>query len=99
MTPDPPRDWCASSASSGARGDRLRLTASSVGARRANVLFDATGGERTVPLVATILPTSEIEVEPGHGERRLVPDDRRGGRRVPGPRAGVGSLHLIRAGT
>jgi aminoglycoside phosphotransferase (APT) family kinase protein len=38
--------------------------ASTAGARRANVLFDADDGDRSRPLVATILPTSEIELNP-----------------------------------
>lgn len=37
---------------------------SSAGARRGNVLFDAEDGTRTLRLVATILPTSEIEINP-----------------------------------
>ncbi|HEY8524947.1 MAG TPA: phosphotransferase family protein [Acidimicrobiales bacterium] len=37
---------------------------SSAGARRANVLFDAEGPGRTLRLVATILPTAEIEINP-----------------------------------
>lgn len=41
-----------------------RLNASSAGARRANVAFDASDGGNTVALVATILPTSEIELNP-----------------------------------
>ena len=40
------------------------VASSSAGARRANVLFDASDGERTRHLVATILPTSEIEINP-----------------------------------
>ena len=40
------------------------LASSSAGARRANVLFDASDGEATLRLVATILPTSEIEINP-----------------------------------
>lgn len=41
-----------------------KLTASSAGARRANVLFDAEGPDRALRLVATILPTAEIEINP-----------------------------------
>ncbi len=40
------------------------VAASSAGARRGNVLFDASDGDRTLHLVATILPTSEIELNP-----------------------------------
>lgn len=40
------------------------LRASSAGARRANLLFDAHVAGRTLALVATILPTSEIEQNP-----------------------------------
>ena len=40
------------------------LVASSAGARRGNILFDAQDGDRTLGLVATILPTSEIEINP-----------------------------------
>ena len=40
------------------------LAQSSAGARRANVLFDAHDGERLLRLVATVLPTSEIEINP-----------------------------------
>ena len=40
------------------------ISVSSAGARRANVLFDATGPSRTLHLVATILPTAEIQINP-----------------------------------
>jgi aminoglycoside phosphotransferase (APT) family kinase protein len=40
------------------------LAQSSAGARRGNILFDADDGERTLRLVATVLPTSEIEINP-----------------------------------
>ncbi|MGH9214220.1 MAG: phosphotransferase family protein [Acidimicrobiales bacterium] len=40
------------------------VAASSAGARRANVLFDAQGPRRTLRLVATILPTAEIQINP-----------------------------------
>jgi aminoglycoside phosphotransferase (APT) family kinase protein len=40
------------------------LAASSAGARRGNVLFDAEGAGRTLSLVATILPTAAIELNP-----------------------------------
>ena len=40
------------------------LVASSAGARRGNILFDAHDGDRTLGLVATIIPTSEIEINP-----------------------------------
>lgn len=40
------------------------LNQSSAGARRHNILFDAHDGDRTLHLVATILPTSEIEINP-----------------------------------
>ncbi len=40
------------------------LTSSSAGARRGNVLFNAHDGERTLRLAATIVPTSEIELNP-----------------------------------
>jgi aminoglycoside phosphotransferase (APT) family kinase protein len=40
------------------------LSVSSAGARRGNVLFDAVAEDRTVGLVATILPTSEIMINP-----------------------------------
>ena len=40
------------------------LVASSAGARRGNILFDAHDGDRTLALVATIIPTSDIEINP-----------------------------------
>ena len=40
------------------------LAASSAGARRGNVLFDAEGPGRTLRLAATILPTAAIELNP-----------------------------------
>jgi aminoglycoside phosphotransferase (APT) family kinase protein len=40
------------------------LAQSSAGARRGNILFDADDGERTLHLVATVLPTSEIQINP-----------------------------------
>jgi aminoglycoside phosphotransferase (APT) family kinase protein len=40
------------------------LAASSAGARRGNVLFDANGPSRSLRLVATILPTAAIEINP-----------------------------------
>ncbi len=40
------------------------VSASSAGARRANVAFDADDGDRQLGLVATILPTSAIELSP-----------------------------------
>lgn len=40
------------------------LASSSAGARRGNILFDADDGQRALRLVATILPTSEIEINP-----------------------------------
>ena len=40
------------------------VSASSAGARRANVSFDADDGEHRLDLVATILPTSAIELSP-----------------------------------
>jgi aminoglycoside phosphotransferase (APT) family kinase protein len=40
------------------------LVASSAGARRGNILFDAQDGDRTLGLVATIIPTSDIEISP-----------------------------------
>jgi aminoglycoside phosphotransferase (APT) family kinase protein len=40
------------------------LTASSAGARRTNVLFDAETPSRMLRLVATILPTAEIQLNP-----------------------------------
>ncbi len=40
------------------------LHQSSAGARRRNILFDAHDGDSTLHLVATILPTSEIELNP-----------------------------------
>lgn len=40
------------------------MKASSAGARRGNILFDATSGEKTLHLVATILPTAEIQINP-----------------------------------
>jgi aminoglycoside phosphotransferase (APT) family kinase protein len=40
------------------------LAASSAGARRGNVLFDAEGPGRSLRLVATILPTAAIEINP-----------------------------------
>jgi aminoglycoside phosphotransferase (APT) family kinase protein len=41
-----------------------KLAVSSAGARRANVLFDAESPERVLRLVATILPTAEIQLNP-----------------------------------
>jgi aminoglycoside phosphotransferase (APT) family kinase protein len=57
------------------------LTASSAGARRGNLLFDAERPCRTLRLVATILPTAAIEINPitaeaavrGLAERHGVP--------------------------
>ena len=40
------------------------LMASSAGARRGNILFDAQDGDRTLGLVATIIPTTDIEINP-----------------------------------
>ena len=40
------------------------VRASSAGARRGNVLFDATSEKQTLRLVATILPTADIEINP-----------------------------------
>lgn len=40
------------------------ISISSAGARRGNVLFDAADGDTTLGLVATILPTAEIEINP-----------------------------------
>ena len=40
------------------------VSTSSAGARRGNVLFDASDGRRTLGLVATILPTSAIQINP-----------------------------------
>ncbi|HSS11401.1 MAG TPA: hypothetical protein VLL25_16055, partial [Acidimicrobiales bacterium] len=40
------------------------LLSSSAGARRSNVLFDADDGDQTWHLVATIIPTSEIQLNP-----------------------------------
>lgn len=40
------------------------LRVSSAGARRGNVLFDAVAGDRRSGLVATILPTAEIQINP-----------------------------------
>jgi aminoglycoside phosphotransferase (APT) family kinase protein len=47
------------------------LASSSAGARRANVLFDAHDGDETIGLVATIIPTSEIEINPITAEAAL----------------------------
>lgn len=44
------------------------LTASSTGARRANVAFDADDGERTLSLVATIVPSASIQLNPVEAE-------------------------------
>jgi len=53
------------------------LNASSAGARRANVLFDATSAHSTLHLVATILPTAEIQINPITAEAgvRMVAED------------------------
>ncbi len=40
------------------------VNVSSAGARRGNVLFDATSNHSTLHLVATILPTAEIQINP-----------------------------------
>jgi aminoglycoside phosphotransferase (APT) family kinase protein len=40
------------------------LTASSTGARRANIAFDADRGDGTVPMVATVVPTAAIQINP-----------------------------------
>jgi aminoglycoside phosphotransferase (APT) family kinase protein len=40
------------------------LAQSSAGARRGNILLDADDGERILRLVATVLPTSEIQINP-----------------------------------
>jgi aminoglycoside phosphotransferase (APT) family kinase protein len=47
------------------------LRHSSAGARRGNVLFDAVDGERRVGLVATILPTSDIQINPIDAEAEV----------------------------
>jgi aminoglycoside phosphotransferase (APT) family kinase protein len=47
------------------------LSSSSAGARRSNVLFDADDGDRTWRLVATILPTSEIQLNPISAEASM----------------------------
>lgn len=47
------------------------LTMSSAGARRANVLFDAVEGERRAGLVATILPTRDIQINPISAEAEV----------------------------
>jgi aminoglycoside phosphotransferase (APT) family kinase protein len=44
------------------------LVGSSAGARRNNVLFDANDGERVLGLVATVMPTSEIQLNPMSAE-------------------------------
>lgn len=59
------------------------LAASSAGARRANVAFDAYDGSSTVPLVATILPTSEIELNPITAETGIRDLAERNGVPVP----------------
>lgn len=40
------------------------LVSSSAGARRGNVLFDAHDGDKTIGLVATIIPTADIIINP-----------------------------------
>ena len=53
------------------------LSVSSAGARRGNVLFDAQTSNGTTGLVATILPTSEIMINPitAEAEIRLVAEE------------------------
>ncbi len=53
------------------------LSASSAGARRGNVLFDAANGDSTLHLVATILPTADIQINPITAEAgvRLVAEE------------------------
>jgi len=57
---------------------------SSAGARRANVLFDVHDGDRLLHLVATVLPTTEIELNPIDAEAAVRTVAERHG--VPVPR-------------
>jgi aminoglycoside phosphotransferase (APT) family kinase protein len=60
------------------------LASSSAGARRSNVLFDAHDGREVVGLVATIMPTSQIQLNPMGAEAALRDLARQAG--VPVPR-------------
>ena len=59
------------------------LASSSAGARRSNVLFDADDGQRVLGLVATILPTSEIQLNPMGAEAAMRGLARKAGVPVP----------------
>jgi aminoglycoside phosphotransferase (APT) family kinase protein len=59
------------------------LSSSSAGARRNNVLFDADDGQRTLALVATILPTSDIQLNPIGAEAAMRALAESGGVPVP----------------
>ena len=59
------------------------LTASSTGARRANVAFDADDGHRTLSLVATIVPAASIQLNPVEAEVAVRSLARNGGVPVP----------------
>jgi aminoglycoside phosphotransferase (APT) family kinase protein len=59
------------------------LSSSSAGARRNNVLFDANDGQRTLALVATILPTSDIQLNPIGAEASMRALAESGGVPVP----------------
>jgi aminoglycoside phosphotransferase (APT) family kinase protein len=61
----------------------VNLSSSSAGARRNNVLFDADDGKRTLALVATILPTSEIQLNPVGAEASMRALAETGGVPVP----------------
>jgi aminoglycoside phosphotransferase (APT) family kinase protein len=64
-TPDVPAGLAAFlSAEWGRPVTVANVSSSSAGARRSNLLFDADDGQRTLALVATILPTSEIQLNP-----------------------------------
>jgi aminoglycoside phosphotransferase (APT) family kinase protein len=63
------------------------LTASSTGARRANVAFDADHGNGPVPLVATIVPTAAMQMNPVHAEVAVRTLARESGVPVPEVRA------------
>jgi aminoglycoside phosphotransferase (APT) family kinase protein len=60
-----------------------KLSLSSAGARRSNVLFDADDGEHGLSLVATILPSREIELNPIGAEAAIRALAEQGGVPVP----------------
>jgi aminoglycoside phosphotransferase (APT) family kinase protein len=67
----------------GRRVSVSKLSSSSAGARRSNVLFDADDGRRSLGLVATILPNSDIQLNPIGAEASVRAIAEQGGVPVP----------------